>query len=110
MIESREPTGSFTLTGTQADTDTVLIAGGIGTALASSVSTLHYLTGDDLAAFDAVGVKAVYDLRRPGEIARFPPVSCSGSSRTAVSPSICCSGDTGHRLQAEREKGAPTKT
>lgn len=34
--------------------------------------SLHYLTNGDLAAFDALGVKAVYDLRRPGEIARFP--------------------------------------
>jgi protein-tyrosine phosphatase len=34
--------------------------------------SLHYLTDGDLAAFDAPGVKAVYDLRRPGEIARFP--------------------------------------
>ena len=34
--------------------------------------SLHYLTDSDLAAFDALGVKAVYDLRRPGEIARFP--------------------------------------
>ena len=34
--------------------------------------SLHYLTDADLAAFDALGVKAVYDLRRPGEIARFP--------------------------------------
>lgn len=34
--------------------------------------SLHYLTDGDLAIFDALGVKAVYDLRRPGEIARFP--------------------------------------
>jgi protein-tyrosine phosphatase len=34
--------------------------------------SLHYLTDSDLAAFDALAVKAVYDLRRPGEIARFP--------------------------------------
>lgn len=34
--------------------------------------SLHYLTDGDLAAFDALGVKAVYDLRRPGEIARSP--------------------------------------
>ena len=34
--------------------------------------SLHYLTGDDLPAFDALGVRAVYDLRRPREIARFP--------------------------------------
>jgi protein-tyrosine phosphatase len=34
--------------------------------------SLHYLTAGDLAAFDALGVKAVYDLRRPGELARFP--------------------------------------
>jgi protein-tyrosine phosphatase len=34
--------------------------------------SLHYLTGADLATFDALGVKAVYDLRRPAEIARFP--------------------------------------
>jgi protein-tyrosine phosphatase len=34
--------------------------------------SLHYLTGGDLAAFDALGVRAVYDLRRPAEIARFP--------------------------------------
>jgi protein-tyrosine phosphatase len=39
--------------------------------------SLHYLTGGDLAAFDALGVKTVYDLRRPGEIARFPgPREC----------------------------------
>ena len=34
--------------------------------------SLHYLTDADLAPFDALGVKMVYDLRRPGEIARFP--------------------------------------
>jgi protein-tyrosine phosphatase len=34
--------------------------------------SLHYLTNGDLAAFDALGVKAIYDLRRPGEIASFP--------------------------------------
>jgi protein-tyrosine phosphatase len=34
--------------------------------------SLHYLTQSDLAAFDALGVKAIYDLRRPGEIASFP--------------------------------------
>lgn len=34
--------------------------------------SLHYLTDADLAAFDALGVKAVYDLRRPAETARFP--------------------------------------
>jgi protein-tyrosine phosphatase len=34
--------------------------------------SLHYLTDGDLLAFDALDVKAVYDLRRPGEIARFP--------------------------------------
>jgi protein-tyrosine phosphatase len=34
--------------------------------------SLHYLAEGDLSAFDALGVKAVYDLRRPGEIARFP--------------------------------------
>jgi protein-tyrosine phosphatase len=34
--------------------------------------SLHYLADGDLLAFDALGVKAVYDLRRPGEIARFP--------------------------------------
>jgi protein-tyrosine phosphatase len=34
--------------------------------------SLHYLTENDLVAFDALGVKAVYDLRRPGEIDRFP--------------------------------------
>lgn len=34
--------------------------------------SLHYLTGDDLSAFDTLGVKVVHDLRRPGEIARFP--------------------------------------
>ena len=39
--------------------------------------SLHYLTDSDLAAFDALAVKAVYDLRRPGEIARFPgPREC----------------------------------
>lgn len=34
--------------------------------------SLHYLTDDDLPAFDALGVRAVYDLRRPAEVARFP--------------------------------------
>jgi protein-tyrosine phosphatase len=34
--------------------------------------SLHYLSKDDLPVFDALGVKAIYDLRRPGEIARFP--------------------------------------
>jgi protein-tyrosine phosphatase len=34
--------------------------------------SLHYLTEGDLAAFDALGVKVIYDLRRPGEIAQFP--------------------------------------
>ena len=34
--------------------------------------SLHYLTPGDLPAFDALGIKAVYDLRRPSEIARFP--------------------------------------
>jgi protein-tyrosine phosphatase len=34
--------------------------------------SLHFLTEGDLAAFDALGVKAVYDLRRPGEVTRFP--------------------------------------
>ena len=34
--------------------------------------SLHYLTDADLAAFDALGIKTVYDLRRPGEIAQFP--------------------------------------
>jgi protein-tyrosine phosphatase len=34
--------------------------------------SLHFLAEDDLAAFDALGVKVVYDLRRPGEIAQFP--------------------------------------
>jgi protein-tyrosine phosphatase len=34
--------------------------------------SLHFLTAGDLAAFDALGVKAVYDLRRPAELARFP--------------------------------------
>jgi protein-tyrosine phosphatase len=34
--------------------------------------SLHFLTASDLAAFDALGVKAVYDLRRPAELARFP--------------------------------------
>ena len=34
--------------------------------------SLHYLTDGDLAAFDALGVKAIYDLRRPDEIASFP--------------------------------------
>lgn len=34
--------------------------------------SLHHLTADDLPAFDALGVKAIYDLRRAGEIERFP--------------------------------------
>jgi protein-tyrosine phosphatase len=34
--------------------------------------SLHYLTAEDLPAFDALSIKAIYDLRRPGEIARFP--------------------------------------
>lgn len=34
--------------------------------------SLHYLTDADLPAFDALGVKGIYDLRRPGEVARFP--------------------------------------
>ena len=34
--------------------------------------SLHYLTDADLAAFDALGVTTVYDLRRPNEIASFP--------------------------------------
>ena len=34
--------------------------------------SLHYLTDGDLATFDALGVKTVYDLRRPAEIARSP--------------------------------------
>ena len=34
--------------------------------------SLHYLNRADLAIFDALGVTAVYDLRRPAEIARFP--------------------------------------
>ena len=34
--------------------------------------SLHYLTQADLAAFDALGVTAIYDLRRPAEVARLP--------------------------------------
>jgi protein-tyrosine phosphatase len=34
--------------------------------------SLHFLTDDDLLVFDELDVKAVYDLRRPAEIARFP--------------------------------------
>jgi protein-tyrosine phosphatase len=34
--------------------------------------SLHYLTAEDLPAFDALGIKAIYDLRRAGEIAAFP--------------------------------------
>lgn len=34
--------------------------------------SLHRLTDTDLAAFDALGLTAVYDLRRPAEIAGFP--------------------------------------
>ena len=34
--------------------------------------SLHFLTGADLAVFDALGVAAVYDLRRDDEIASFP--------------------------------------
>jgi len=34
--------------------------------------SLHYLTGGDLTAFDAMGVTTIYDLRRPDEIASFP--------------------------------------
>ena len=38
--------------------------------------SLHYLTGGDLAAFDALGVDGLRP-RRPGEIARFPgPREC----------------------------------
>lgn len=33
---------------------------------------LHYLTEDDLAAFDALGIKTIYDLRRATERAEFP--------------------------------------
>lgn len=34
--------------------------------------SLHFLTADDLLVFDGLDVKAVFDLRRPAEIARFP--------------------------------------
>jgi protein-tyrosine phosphatase len=34
--------------------------------------SLHFLTEDDLAAFDALSVKAIYDLRRGTERAAFP--------------------------------------
>jgi protein-tyrosine phosphatase len=34
--------------------------------------SLHYLMERDLPAFDALGIKAVYDLRRPSELTRFP--------------------------------------
>jgi len=34
--------------------------------------SLHFLTGADLAAFDALGVTTIYDLRRPDEVASFP--------------------------------------
>ena len=34
--------------------------------------SLHYLTEADLAAFDGLGVTAIYDLRRPAEIAQLP--------------------------------------
>jgi protein-tyrosine phosphatase len=34
--------------------------------------SLHHLTPADLLAFDALGVKAIYDLRRPDELARYP--------------------------------------
>jgi protein-tyrosine phosphatase len=34
--------------------------------------SLHYLTNSDLLTFDALGIRAIYDLRRPGELARFP--------------------------------------
>jgi protein-tyrosine phosphatase len=34
--------------------------------------SLSFLTPDDLPAFDALGVKAIYDLRRSGEIAAHP--------------------------------------
>ncbi len=34
--------------------------------------SLSFLTPDDLPAFDALGIKAIYDLRRSGEIAAHP--------------------------------------
>lgn len=34
--------------------------------------SLHFLTPDDLPAFDALGIKAIYDLRRSSELARHP--------------------------------------
>jgi len=34
--------------------------------------SLHYLTNADLVAYDALWITAVYDLRRPAEVARSP--------------------------------------
>jgi protein-tyrosine phosphatase len=34
--------------------------------------SLHFLTPDDLPAFDALGIKSIYDLRRAGELAQHP--------------------------------------
>lgn len=34
--------------------------------------SLHYLAAEDLPVFDTLGIKAIYDLRRPIELARFP--------------------------------------
>ncbi len=34
--------------------------------------SLHYLTPDDLPAFDALGIKAIYDLRRADELRQRP--------------------------------------
>ncbi len=39
--------------------------------------SLHFLTPEDLPAFDALGIKMIYDLRRTDERARFPgPREC----------------------------------
>jgi protein-tyrosine phosphatase len=34
--------------------------------------SLHYLTPEDLPVFDALSIKAIYDLRRTDELTRFP--------------------------------------
>jgi protein-tyrosine phosphatase len=34
--------------------------------------SLHFLTAEDLPAFDALGIKVIYDLRRSGELALHP--------------------------------------
>lgn len=34
--------------------------------------SLHFLTPDDLPAFDALNIRMIYDLRRASEVAQFP--------------------------------------